>query len=703
MPIDTIDSAWREDNILGDAGSGKYKPLKAPMRRVLKRMEALSAAGVIHKATFALLDAITPPTENYGGAVYDDPDPTKNGFYVRDTADWVWARGFPDTMATAATIIGTADAIGVTIDPAVNPADIDLLFLPSPIGTNTIAGVTIEINGGAAADVKAASGAALAVGDIIEGVGTLLFRRGAEWRQLYSSQVGASVDHQGDWSAVVTYTESQFVTGSNGNWYQLDALSSLNDDPVTSVTGDWLLVLVAGALGAGSVTEINLASALKSKLVAAVATRTALAAIDAATYLSVDLMETGRRGRFHWHADDLSAKVTLDPAQGVYVAPATDATGASGAWVREFSGDVHAEWFGFATSGTATANTLAANRAAAVAEAALLNVRFPGGEFEVDAGATCILLRQGMRFYGAGWHNTIFMARGGGTLGEVRNYQRGRVFGRSLVMEGPNAYIMDAQVDGIAIVLNHPSASITTTELQCGVDLRCITRSRVTNCWIGNYHPKTDAVKGGVTFTRPYLVQGWAVLCGTEPPPAYCGGEVNVIDHNFIPGNYWAIAIDHNILSPQSAAYSTRIENNDIQVAQILIIQVKQYGAANVIRDNVLQATQLQQGNGDTIECGIWIEGYGNFIEEPYGEYGTTCTYILRFHTQARRNRAKYSGTCSVTGGIVTESGMRGFVDAAGGTSYNIVEFFADTGGGAAFDSLGTPQRMISGTTTTQT
>ncbi|MES2135446.1 MAG: hypothetical protein V4502_00110 [Pseudomonadota bacterium] len=54
----------------------------------------------------------------------------------------------------------------------------------------------------------------------------------------------------------------------------------------------------------------------------------------------------GRDGKFEFDPSDLSAKVALDPNQGIYVAPASDITGASGAWVRQFSGSVDIRWFG---------------------------------------------------------------------------------------------------------------------------------------------------------------------------------------------------------------------------------------------------------------------------------------------------------------------------------------------------------------------
>ena len=73
----------------------------------------------------------------------------------------------------------------------------------------------------------------------------------------------------------------------------------------------------------------------------------ALASADAA-YLT----ETGREGMFVWGASDLSAEVTADTEQGIYVPPSSDTTGASGAWKRVVHGFLMPEWFGATGDGT---------------------------------------------------------------------------------------------------------------------------------------------------------------------------------------------------------------------------------------------------------------------------------------------------------------------------------------------------------------
>jgi hypothetical protein len=81
-------------------------------------------------------------------------------------------------------------------------------------------------------------------------------------------------------------------------------------------------------------------------------TRTAIAALTATNLDDVYLTEAGREGKFVFSTANLSAMVTADTAQGIYIAPSSDTTGASGAWVRKFDGPVNVRWFGTAADGT---------------------------------------------------------------------------------------------------------------------------------------------------------------------------------------------------------------------------------------------------------------------------------------------------------------------------------------------------------------
>lgn len=83
-----------------------------------------------------------------------------------------------------------------------------------------------------------------------------------------------------------------------------------------------------------------------------VATRTAVKRLSGATHPALYLYEAGREGVFVWDGSDLSIEVAADTAEGIYVAPTSDDTGASGAWVRQYGGALDVRWFGAAGDGS---------------------------------------------------------------------------------------------------------------------------------------------------------------------------------------------------------------------------------------------------------------------------------------------------------------------------------------------------------------
>lgn len=146
----------------------------------------------------------------------------------------------------------------------------------------------------------------------------------------------------------------------------------------------------------------------------AVADRTALAA--AARRGSGDarqLAESGREGIFVFDSADLSALVAADPNQGVYVAPASDLTGASGAWVRKHDGPMLARWFGtFDPAGSADNSAIvvaAINLANALRTVnvtgygyATPTVELPLAANGINLGTTTLHLTNAVRLIGQG-------------------------------------------------------------------------------------------------------------------------------------------------------------------------------------------------------------------------------------------------------------------------------------------------------------
>ena len=108
----------------------------------------------------------------------------------------------------------------------------------------------------------------------------------------------------------------------------------------------------------------DLASADAAKGVALVAgagriasTRAVMKALSGNGNLSrpVHLTEAGREGVFAFDSSNLSSQVAADSLEGVYVAPDSDATGASGAWVRQWTGlKPDPRWFGAVADGVLT-------------------------------------------------------------------------------------------------------------------------------------------------------------------------------------------------------------------------------------------------------------------------------------------------------------------------------------------------------------
>jgi hypothetical protein len=117
-----------------------------------------------------------------------------------------------------------------------------------------------------------------------------------------------------------------------------------------------------GALGDGAQMQANLV-ALQNAINAGASTtgtpgyasRTAVAALVFPSVNQIALLaETGRAGIFVFNSANLSTFVTADTQQAVYIAPAADTTGATGAWVRRFDGPLNIKWFGATGAGAPT-------------------------------------------------------------------------------------------------------------------------------------------------------------------------------------------------------------------------------------------------------------------------------------------------------------------------------------------------------------
>lgn len=108
-------------------------------------------------------------------------------------------------------------------------------------------------------------------------------------------------------------------------------------------------------LAANDLSDLSSIPSSRANLVVGtfVADRTALKALDTTKDTLAYLKEPGCEGQFVLKASDFSAQVTADTAEAIYVAPASDPTGASGAWVRSGFTEVDGRWWGLVGDGAA--------------------------------------------------------------------------------------------------------------------------------------------------------------------------------------------------------------------------------------------------------------------------------------------------------------------------------------------------------------
>lgn len=81
-------------------------------------------------------------------------------------------------------------------------------------------------------------------------------------------------------------------------------------------------------------------------LVKRYSTKTAIQALAPTNLDSAYLSFPGQEGTFIFFTLDLSADLALDSLQGLHIPPNSDLSGASGAWVRQYEGDIKPKWFG---------------------------------------------------------------------------------------------------------------------------------------------------------------------------------------------------------------------------------------------------------------------------------------------------------------------------------------------------------------------
>ncbi|MBO9589523.1 hypothetical protein [Devosia sp.] len=311
------------------------KPPKAEIIQLLEQIMGSSNAPAVVKQTKAALDAVTPASENYGGRVLNDPDPTKNGDYFRSGGIWVWGRGFPDTFASV-TLAGPADAQTGDAASGVNPATVLLFF--AAVSTENTGPMTLSIAGETPRAVLNAAGNPLAAG---EWKGSVVFfiNDDGDYQLLFDAGAAASAAQSASDAADALAAMLELYLGP----YPDDTAASAAAG--TPVVGQMYFNTTDGkfrvwngtiwqdqstGLSDGEVTEPKIATTLANQMAPNVATRSALKALDTSRYQFAYLGEIGRQGMFQWHSSDVSAQVARRSVASTSVDAGTDVITSAG-------------------------------------------------------------------------------------------------------------------------------------------------------------------------------------------------------------------------------------------------------------------------------------------------------------------------------------------------------------------------------------
>lgn len=179
----------------------------------------------------------------------------------------------------------------------------------------------------------------------------------------------------------------------------LEDLSALSDSALADIAA------VVALYDAGLIyTETETDTLLDTKATVGTYAEMRALTLAAVATLSGFIMTDRGMGLFEWQTGDQSANVTADPGAGVWVTPTADATGATGAWKRIWSGPANLRWWG-AVGDASTDDTTAVQRAFDWMEAASgaatdsRSLFVPLGKYKLTSAVT---ITEGMRVFGEG-------------------------------------------------------------------------------------------------------------------------------------------------------------------------------------------------------------------------------------------------------------------------------------------------------------
>ena len=367
--------------------------------------------------------------------------------------------------------------------------------------------------------------------------------------------------------------------------------------------------------------------------IASAADRTELAAFTGVAGTVVYLAEPGREGMFVFDASNLTARVAADPGQGLYVAPASDPSGISGAWRRKAEGPMNVKWFGALGNGVAD-DTLAIQRAINVAglvgwpKSILVPTPAAAGFYKCNGQLNCTAA-----------HGVTL----GGEGGRIEPTQD--IAPTALVYTGTAvAFILAGAshgltIEGLAIQTNN--AAFTGDLITCDVfdGTGNVTYSTaVINCMVGGR--SSDARHARACINAEGAVELFIDLCtfgfadqhiisksatGVRP----WSNAVTITRNRFVDQNNYAIniynALQWAILN-NTFEYSYGTMHTGGHAAGISDLWLGTSGG----NERHSEAVEIKDNGFWDVDEGIWIDiyGLGQSIEGNFATVGTGATFL---------------------------------------------------------------------------
>jgi hypothetical protein len=385
-------------------------------------------------------------------------------------------------------------------------------------------------------------------------------------------------------------------------------------------------------------------------------TRAALAAITVAGISagqSALLGEAGREGTFVWSSANLQTLVTADTAQGIYVAPASAPTGASGAWVRKFSGPLDIRWFGAVgdctATGVGTDNAPAINGAISIASAISKHIAIyiPGSTLPYRVAST-LTFTTAVRLSGDGYsENPGFV--GAGTYFPPQNF-RGSVLVFDTNVKGIE---IDAYTDNLAnaTAYEFESAGFSviedimlwggggTTVTAHGIHVRAVVRLRNVRC--DHFGGTGFHIAGYTGGANPYGTPNCSTFDGCMARSNFCHGfNVIGIDSNSMAFTGCSSALNGGV----GYLEQSLIGNNYFSCHAATNNQ--SFGTATTARTQVLADW-----------AGLSDQTAGSYVTVNGG--GAENTYFGCYVEIGNGVKAELIGAAIVVGGTLSEDGAQ--------------------------------------------